>query len=136
MIVLDASAVLPWFLAEEMDGRLDAILIRVRHEGAAVPGIWPLEVANAMRTAIRKRRMLPSQRDAALTELSRLRILVEEVSTELAWGPTLALSDRHNLTLYDAAYLELALRRRLPLASLDAELRAAAAAEGVIALPV
>jgi predicted nucleic acid-binding protein len=63
-----------------------------------------------------------------------LPITVDVETDRQAWGPTLELSVRHRLTLYDAAYLELALRRKLPIATLDAELRAAAEAEGIVVL--
>ena len=71
------------------------------------------------------------RRDAALTQLANLNIQVDSETNAQAWAATLALADRFALTLYDAAYLELALRRALRLASLDRDLRAAAEMTGV-----
>ena len=85
-----------------------------------------------METGVRRGRHYAGFRDSTLTDLALLPVRVDAETDRQAWGATLLLSERHRLTLYDAAYLELALRRSLPLASLDVELRAAAKIEGVI----
>jgi predicted nucleic acid-binding protein len=99
--------------------------------GATVPVIWRLEVANGL-TMIRRRGLMTN--DAATRALSSLALMPIEPDGETwprAWAETGSLADTHRLTVYDAAYLELALRRGLPLATLDKELRGAAGACGV-----
>jgi predicted nucleic acid-binding protein len=73
-------------------------------------------------------------RDATLADLELLPIQTDPDTEKHAWRSTLRLADLHRLSVYDAAYLELAMRRGLPLASLDRELRVAAAAENVVLL--
>jgi predicted nucleic acid-binding protein len=104
---------------------------RVIESGAWVPALWRLEVANVLEMGVRKRRSSASFRDAALADLAQLPIAVDPETDRQAWGPIAKLAARHRLTVYDAAYLELARRRGLPLATLDQDLRAAADAEDV-----
>jgi predicted nucleic acid-binding protein len=103
----------------------------VSAEGAVVPSLWRLEVANILKIGIRRGRNTAEFRDAALVDLETLPIEIDQQTDLHAWHTTLHVADLYNLTLYDAAYLELALRRGLPLASLDRDLRAAALAEGI-----
>ncbi len=91
-----------------------------------MPSLWRLEVANAPQAAMRRGRLDAAFRDAALTRLARLPITVDEETDTYAWTTTLHLADRFQLTLYDAASLELAQRRHVALATLDRPLRAAA----------
>ncbi len=101
---------------------------------AWVPSLWRLEVANSLQTAVRHGRISANVRDASLADLASMRIVIDTDTDTYAWTTTLRLADRFGLTLYDAAYLELAQRRRLPLASLDRELRAAADGLGIALL--
>jgi len=107
------------------------LLDKIRQSGAKVPSLWRLEVANSMNTALRRKRITQSFRDDTLADLLLLDIRIDPETDKTAWSDTLVLADRHGLTLYDAAYLELALREKLPLATLDAKLITAAAAESV-----
>lgn len=91
-------------------------------------------MANAFQQGIRRRRITIAHRDAALETLASLPVAVDPETGIRAWAQTLDLSTRFDLTVYDAAYLELAVRRGLPLATLDRELRAAASAAGVTLL--
>jgi predicted nucleic acid-binding protein len=93
-------------------------------------------VANALEMGVRKGRSSAAFRDAALVDLALLPVTVDLETDRQAWGATAKLAARHQLTLYDAAYLELARRRCLPLATLDRELRHAATAEDVPLLGV
>jgi predicted nucleic acid-binding protein len=99
-----------------------------------VPGLWKLEAANILEMGARRGRHDAAFRNSTLADLALLPIRVDTETDRQAWGATLQLSERHRLTMYDAAYLELALRHGLPLASLDADLRRAAQAEGVAVL--
>jgi predicted nucleic acid-binding protein len=130
-IVLDASVAFAWVFEDEVSDVAEAVIDRVVEEGAIVPALWRFEIANGLRTAIRRRRIDRTFRNNALARLRRLPIQNDGETIFHAWGETLSLSDIHALTPYDAAYLELALRRRLPLATLDKDLRRAASEAGV-----
>lgn len=130
-LVLDASLTLSCFLDDERTPSTDKVLERVGDDGAHVPSLWRLEVANALQVALRRRRLDAAYRDTIFAELGRFLIIVDAETDLHAWTSTLRLADRFRLTVYDAAYLELARRRRLPLATLDTALAKAAAALGV-----
>ncbi len=130
-LVLDASLTLSWYFEDERSDAADSALSRVVEEGAVVPGLWRLEVANALQVSVRRRRLAAGFRDKALAALARLPITVDAETDRHAWSATLRMADRFGLTLYDAAYLELAHRRSLPLASLDRDLRKAATAMNI-----
>lgn len=132
--VLDASVTLTWFYSDERTAATDGLLTRATSEGAWVPGLWAIEVANAFQQGVRRGRLTLGQCDAILGSLASVPVAIDPDTNLHAWTATLGLSTRHRLTVYDACYLELALRRGLPLATLDAELRAAADVEGVALL--
>jgi len=130
-LVLDTSATIASLYPDETTPAILSVMDRVAEQGAWVPSLWYLEIANVLQIGIRRNRINLTYRDKALTQLTLLPIEIDPETDFHAWHATLYLADRHRLTLYDAAYLELALRRGLPLASLDRDLRAAAAAENV-----
>jgi predicted nucleic acid-binding protein len=130
-LVLDSSVALAWVYGEETTAAVRHVFDLVGGSGAWVPGLWRLEVANILEMGVRRGRHDADFRDSTLADLALLPIHVDPETDGQAWGATARLAERHRLTLYDAAYLELALRRGLPLASLDQELRAAAEAEKV-----
>lgn len=125
-MVIDASITLAWYFDDEITPATDAVLERLADEGAIVPTLWRLEVANGLQSALRRKRITPAYRDEALNELGAMPITIDANTDEYAWTTTLQLAERFTLTVYDATYLELAQRRSLPLATLDAELRNAA----------
>ncbi len=129
--VLDPSVTLAWFHKHERTPAIDELLDRAPTSSIWVPSHWPVEVANAFRQGVRRNRITIAHRDAALATLALLPVAVDPETGIHAWSATLGLSTRSTLTVYDATYLELALRRGLPLATLDRELRAAASAAGV-----
>jgi predicted nucleic acid-binding protein len=133
-MVLDSSATLAWIYSDEITEPIRHVFDLVGENGAWVPGLWKLQVANILEMGVRRGRHDADFRSATLADLDLLPISVDAETDRQAWGATLRLSERHRLTLYDAAYLELALRRGLPLASLDVELRRAAQAEGIVVL--
>jgi len=133
-LVIDASLTMTWYFDDETTAATDELLDRVSDLGAVVPSLWRLEVANAFQMAIRRKRIDAVYRDASLAELALMPITVDSDTDTYAWSTTLRLAERFGLTIYDAAYLELAQRRSLPLATLDRELRAAAPALGVTLL--
>ena len=99
-----------------------------------MPALWRLEVANVLEMGVRRKRHNAAFRDSTLADLSLLPIQLDPETATHAWSETLKLAVKHQLTLYDGAYLELALRRGLPLASVDHDLRAAAKAENLALL--
>ncbi|MEP7158988.1 MAG: type II toxin-antitoxin system VapC family toxin [Chloroflexota bacterium] len=131
MIVVDASVALAWCFADEDDAYAEHILERVVAESAAAPAHWPLEVANGVRTAERRGRIQADDvsRIAQMLEGLSVEIVPIELSTAL-WS-VLDLAREHDLSAYDAAYLGLARHRGMPVATLDANLRAACEAAGV-----
>jgi predicted nucleic acid-binding protein len=124
-LVLDASLMLSWYFEDERTPAGEAVLDRVAVDGAFVPSLCH-EVANGFLKAIRRRRIVAAYRDASLAELRHLPITVDRSGDDMTWTATLALADRFRLSIYDAAYLELAERRALPLATGDRALGAAA----------
>lgn len=99
-----------------------------------MPALCRLEVANSLQSGVRRGRISADFRDAALTDLALLHIATDPDTDTFAWSATLRLAERHKLTLYDAAYLELAQCLELPLATLDQELRVAGSSLGVTVL--
>ena len=124
--VLDCSATLPWVFASEATPATDALLDALAAGGKAwVPALWHLELANVLLAAQRRGRMDKAGMEKLFSTLGMFDIEVDGATITEAWSKTLALAESFNLTLYDAAYLELALRRGLPLATLDTALRGA-----------
>ena len=135
-LVLDSSVTLAWLYSDELTDPVRTVFERVTASRAWVPSLWRLEVANSLHMAVRRRRIDAAFRDASLADLALLNISADPDTDTFAWSTTLQLADRHTLTLYDAAYLELALRLSLPLATLDQELRSAAKQAGLALLGV
>lgn len=130
-IVLDSSATVARVYADEITPAIRRVLELVASEGAWVPSLWRLEVANILEMSARRGRHDAAFADATLSDLDLLPIRIDPETDVHAWGATRRLAQRHGLTVYDAAYLELAQRRALPLATLDIDLRRAAEAEKV-----
>ena len=127
--VIDNSVVCGWFLANQSTDYTEAIARRLLDDGAIAPGLWPLELANVLRSACKRGAMIASQAREVAEQIAALPITVD------AQPPTaqaiLALALRYDLSSYDAAYLELALRLQLPIATQDTALAEAAMAAGV-----
>lgn len=135
-LVLDSSVALAWVYGDETTEAIRLVFKQITESGAWVPGLWRLEVANILEVGVRRGRHDSAFRDSTLADLALLPIQTDPDTDRHAWSTTVYLADRHRLTLYDAAYLELALRRELPLATLDRDLRVAAKAENVRLLGV
>lgn len=136
MIVLDASVTLAWLFADEHSAAADAVMDQVAIEGAVVPSLWRIETANSLNASIRRGRSDPTVVAKAIDELSNLSIVEDNETGARAWSDTMVLARNEGLTVYDATYLELALRRALPLASGDKALVAAANRRGLEVLAV
>jgi predicted nucleic acid-binding protein len=130
--VLDTSVALAWFFEDEHSDYSQFVSDVVTEDGAYVPVIWPLEVANGLLNAVRRGRLLQSDAQPILGSLARLRIEIEPgIALDTLGQTTLALALARRLSAYDASYLELALRRGVPLATQDKRLADAALAAGV-----
>jgi predicted nucleic acid-binding protein len=128
-LVLDCSIALAWFFPDEKTAFTEAALDLVALEECWVPAVWRLEFPNALLVAERRRRLSRAERHQILDEASRLRLRVDASVPELRTISELA--ERHDLSTYDAAYLELAARQGATLITLDKELAAAAAVASV-----
>jgi predicted nucleic acid-binding protein len=120
-----------WCFKDEATVPTDALLVRVVDSGAVTPEFWPLEAVNTLLWAQIKGRIDHSYRNEQINFLRQLAITPDMHTYDVAWTAINELAARHRLTSYDAAYLELALRRELPLATLDEDLRRAAQKEKV-----
>lgn len=129
--VLDASVVLGWSLPDEANERADRALARVARDRAVAPTLWWFEVRNALVVNERRGRLEPATTDAILAHLAALPVALDTAAESEA---VLALARRHGLSVYDAAYLELATRLEAPLATLDAALADAARGEDIALL--
>ena len=101
--VLDASMTLALFFEDEDVATTAAVVRTLAAEGAVVPSLWRLEVANAFRMAIRRGRCDQTRADDTLSKLGLFSIVVDKETDDQAWGPTLDLSRAEGLTVYDAA---------------------------------
>jgi len=135
-LVLDSSVALAWIYADETTNAVLRLFDDIRLGGAWVPGLWRWEIANVLQLNVRRGRHGGDFRDAALASLALLPVKVDAETDRQAWGSALLLAEHHGLTVYDAAYLEIASRRKIALATLDRALRAAAGSEGVQLLGV
>ena len=130
VLILDASVTMAWCFEKSRTPVTDAALDAIRDDRAIVPALWALEVGNVL--AISERRGLIDER-AIANFLALLETIPKEIHDQhlgSSFGDVLRLARMHRLTTYDAVYLELALRLRIPLATLDAPLVAAAEKAG------
>jgi predicted nucleic acid-binding protein len=134
--VLDNSIVMAWSFEDESDEYADAVLDRLAATSAVVPALWPLEVANALLMGERRKRSTEADTVKWLHILESLPIVIDPQTKATAWSHTLSLARGHNLTAYEAAYLELAIRHDIPLATNDQALKLAAGSLGVELLEV
>ena len=131
--VLDASVTLAWCFEDEASEWTDLLLARLKAgDQATVPAHWPVEVVNALLVAIRRGRIPREKGTRFFEDLCALPIPVDPKSTESAFDRVFPLAEQHGLTIYDAAYLELATREGIPLATLDSDLQRGARAAGVV----
>ena len=130
MVVLDSSVAGALVLPDEPEPPL-LVRSRLFAELVLVPQHWWIEIANVLVVAERRKRLTRSARDNAFASLRDLLARSDGLTSDMAWTETMGLADAHRLTVYDAAYLELALRRGATLASIDTDLVDAARALGV-----
>ena len=129
--VLDCSVTMAWCFENEADPRADAVLNSMSNATACAPCVWGLEVANVLLVGERRKRLTEADVSAFLSRMQQMPIEQEPMPDMETINRVLALARRHGLSAYDAAYLELAMRLAIPLATLDARLQAAARTAGV-----
>ena len=129
--VLDGSIAIAWCFPDEQDDYSQSVLDALADGPALVPDLWHLEVTNVLLVGERRKRSTQADTVQWLRFLSSLKLIVDDETRHRAFGDIAQLARTHNLSAYDAAYLELALRHGLPLASLDHKLKEAARAAGV-----
>ncbi len=134
--VLDNSVALAWCFEDEQTQAVMDLLDRLTETGASAPLLWPLEALNGLIMAERRRRLDATKRAQLTSFLRELPVVLDPETADRVWAATAPLAERFKLSVYDAAYLELAQRRQLPLASLDRDLRNAAVATGLEVLGV
>ena len=130
--VLDCSMTMAWCFEDEVNRRAELVLDSLVFNEAIVPAIWPLEVANVLLVGERRKRVNGQKVEAFLATLRCCPITVDNETSKNAFGAILDLARTHGLTVYDAAYLELAIRSDCPLASLDARLNEVATKLGIV----
>jgi predicted nucleic acid-binding protein len=133
-LVLDASVAFSWCFKNEATAAADLVLERLAAEVASVPAIWHLEIANVLALSERRGRITPARSSEFIALLESLVIVIDEETPSRAFARVLDLARAERLTAYDAAYLELAMRLGIPLASKDADLCDAAERLGVSVL--
>jgi predicted nucleic acid-binding protein len=129
--VLDSSVALAWVLPRQQTTRTKALLAQTTEFGALATTLWPIEVANVLLIYERRGQLTTAERMSAIGFYANLPIETDDQTAARAWGKAFDLALTHTLTVYDAGYLELALRSGLPLATLDQALCRAATALGV-----
>ena len=132
--VVDNSVALTWCFEDERTPATTALLEQIAEVGGLAPMLWPLEALNGLLVAERRGRLDASRRQRLAGFLHALPIRLDAETASQAWTETAHLAERFSLSAYDAAYLELAQRHQLPLATLDRDLRSAATALGVAIL--
>jgi predicted nucleic acid-binding protein len=131
--VPDASVTLTWCFEDEATVWSDALLDQLKAgDEAIVPALWPVEVANAVLIGVRRRRISAEKASRFFEDLRALPIHIDYQNSETTFGRVFALAAQQGLTVYDAAYLEVATRMSLPLATLDDDLKGRASLQGFL----
>lgn len=130
--VLDCSVTAAWVLEDEASPQAGAVLEHVLEVGACAPDLWWTELRNVLIVNERRGRLTEAETTRALTEIGALEVQLDHSADSMS---TLRLARKHRLSVYDARYLELALRDGRALATLDVGLARAAAAEGIVLIP-
>jgi len=136
MYVVDASAILSWCFEEERAKNADALMRRMMNDGMSAPCHFPLEIANTLWVAERRKRISAQDASAFIALVESLQIVIDIETPWRAWREVRELGRRYGLSAYDAAYLELAIRRGGVLASFDKALLRAARANKVAVLEI
>ncbi|HMN40700.1 MAG TPA: type II toxin-antitoxin system VapC family toxin [Phycisphaerales bacterium] len=135
-LVIDCSVAMTWCLRDEATPETDALLDRAVEETFVVPSHWHLEVANTLSQARKRNRLTEEAVGSFIRDLASLPIEVDESTWKQALGDTMEIARTCDLTIYDAAYIELASRRGLVIATLDGAMLRAAASRSLGVYPL
>ena len=130
-LVVDASIALSWHFEDETSPYAEKALNAVVTDGAFVPFHWKAEIANGLLMGMRRKRITAEDRNQILGDLEKLKLEYDSGGLENVWSVVSQLAESHGLTVYDAIYLELALRLGLQIATLDKKLETASKALGI-----
>jgi predicted nucleic acid-binding protein len=133
--VLDSSVTLSWVFKDEAAPETDALELQARDYGAVIPSLWYVEIGNALLMAEKQKRITREDAKFHIKVITSLPLEPDRENLHYIMEKTLSLARAHDLTTYDAAYLELALRHDIPLATKNKDLRVAAGKLGVAVLP-
>jgi predicted nucleic acid-binding protein len=132
-LVLDNSVSAAWCFSDETNPYVEGVFQAVAKDGGAVaPSLWPVELANALVVAERRKRITIEQREAFLESLAELDIEVQPLTTDQVFREGIGLATTHRLSVYDAIYLGIAIRQQLPIATQDEALIRVAKEIGVL----
>ena len=132
LFVADASVAIAWVHPAQATPETDAMLDGLAAgDSLVIPALWPLEVANALTVLSRRRKLTPDEARTAIEMIRSLPAAIDHEAAAIAFTRLVDLASEHDLTVYDATYIELAARRQLPLASNDARMKQAAIRSGV-----
>jgi predicted nucleic acid-binding protein len=131
-VVVDASVALAWCFPDEASTYADAVLVALEGHTILVPAVWGLEIANAVLTGERSKRLRQPEIRRFTTLLGGLSLVQDTQSVGEHVSYVLPLARQYNLSAYDAAYLELSIRYGTALATLDGKLRKAALKAGIV----
>lgn len=134
--VLDCSVTMAWIFRDEATEATDRLREALLDTRAFVPVLWPIETANALLAATRRGRVAQDEWPGICAHLDALPIEIDQLSASRTWSAALDLADAHALSVYDAMYLELAVRMQMPLATLDRALLGAAQSAGIDGLAI
>jgi predicted nucleic acid-binding protein len=129
--VLDCSVTMAWVFPDEATEGTNRLRELLVSDSAVVPCLWSIEVTNVLLAATRRRRIVRDDWSRVVGDLAALPIIVDAQPHDVVFRSVLPLADRHGLSAYDAMYLELAVRRALPLATLDKALAQACTVAGI-----
>ena len=130
--VADASVAIAWVHPAQATADTEAMLDRLAAgDSLVVPALWPLEVANALTILRRRRKLTPDEARSAIEIVRELPAVIDHEAAAIAFTRLFDLASEHELTVYDASYIELAARLQLPLASNDVRMKQAAIRAGV-----
>ena len=130
-IVIDASVALAWCFPDEASEYADSVLVAVEHQTSVVPAIWAVEIANALRVGERRKRIRQPEVRRFVDLMKGLNIFEDRQPVADTLNNILPLAREHDLSAYDAAYLDVAVRHEIPLATLDGALKKACTLAGI-----
>lgn len=117
--VIDCSVALSWYFSDEINDRTQALRDQLVNESIHVPCLWPIEITNVVLAALRQNRITDDELPDLLDDLRELPDEIDRETDSMVWDESFHLAKQFNLSIYDATYMELAVRRELPIATLD-----------------